>query len=669
VNPSSPAQNFATPGQATPLIRDTKQRHNPTPASGWSISAAALKFAARAAFAQGMAFVIQGAIRNAFQETYHETRGPDEHLTDLGMLAAATVGTFIFDQTCIHKAVSSVYEWVATKLNGGDVPAPPLSGTGRHLVSLLPTAMSVALVVREAHGDNADEPMLLAYDLAGMMLGWRLGRLVRDTIQQGTTGSMPKLKIVDMDTGEELTGQQKKTFDDTRLGWQMTMYTATIFINAFVTVPEGLRPILGPAINERSLDRLTRLCAMAAPAIGSMGVEAADEAYSILAQVVVAPRQGAVLEISHDAKTPADWGDLAVRHGAMRALMGTLVTDLAQLFMSVDRGMDQWSALGTAIGSVAASIMDIRAKSVGVTKKYRTAAREFQLIVNQLARAAEKLHFATCAKCFTPDESKRMKAEIRKVAHAFSKAGWGSMTVERVKAMSRKELAVAMLAMRHKEAFEGLARERGINLKSSRDEKARISGLMQHTNDTPLDQQPILALLDRRRPFAENKQQPPKGSEQQRPADNNNSVRPTDRQLFRTVGREVAETENVRVNPQGSPSKSGANPSAVSNPLQIQSQAQSPKKLERVASQRPESLDRPEPEAGMSVAKPQLELVLANGLVLEKAQIVNKDPESQEWTVRVPSGQDTGNLQVTMVGSDGFKVVKVPKDMQSSLSQ
>ena len=71
----------------------------------------------------------------------------------------------------------------------------------------------------------------------------------------------------------------------------------------------------------------------------------------------------------------------------------------------------------------------------------------------------------------------------------------------------------------------------------------------------------------------------------------------------------------------------------------------------------------------MSVAKPQLELVLANGLVLEKAQIVNKDPESQEWTVRVPSGQDTGNLQVTMVGSDGFKVVKVPKDMQSSLSQ
>lgn len=504
-----PTRSLPTPHVQSSLIDDSKQPRGPTPASGWGICMATLKFATRAAFAQGAAFVIQGGIRSAFQEAYHASRGTDEYTADVGILAIATIGTFIFDQTCIHKAVSSVYEWVATKCNGGDVPAQPLSATGRHLVSLAPTALSVALLAREAYGDNASEPMLLAYDLAGMMLGWRLGRLTRDTIQQGTTGAMPKLKIVDVDTGEELTGQQKRTFDDTRLGWQMAMYTATMFINAFVTVPEGLRGVLGPARNERSPVMALRHYAMLAPAIGSMLVEAADEVYSVLAQVVVASRQDAVMEISHDAKTPGNWGELAVHHGAMRALMGTFVTDLAQHFIAVDRDMDQWSALGTAIGSVASSIMDIRAKSVGVTKKYRTAAREFQNIVNRLARAAQDIHFQREGRRFTPEEQKRMKAEIRKVARAFSKAGWGSMTVDRVTAMSSRELGAAARAMDGNQTFEDVARAQGIPLQSSRDEKARISGLRQRAMDTPLDelsrllrheqdQLPYLTLQDKR---------------------------------------------------------------------------------------------------------------------------------------------------------------------------
>lgn len=75
--------------------------------------------------------------------------------------------------------------------------------------------------------------------------------------------------------------------------------------------------------------------------------------------------------------------------------------------------------------------------------------------------------------------------------------------------------------------------------------------------------------------------------------------------------------------------------------------------LERVSEQRPVA------------AKAQGELVLADGLVLSQAQIVETDPESQEWTVRVLSGQDTGTFHVALFGSDGFKLVKVPKDMQS----
>lgn len=539
-------QTPTSPGVTAPFVADTK-RPRPTPATGWSITGAALQFATRAALAQGAAFVIQGGVRMAMQEAYHASHSSGDTSGDLyadfAFLGLATFGTFLFDQTCIHKAVSSVYEWVATKLNGGDVPAQPLGTVSRHLVSLLPTALSVAVVVRESYGDNSDQPMLLAYDLAGMMLGWRLGRLTRDTIQQGTNGWMPKLKIVDMKTGQELVGQQKKTFDDTRLGWQMTMYTATIFINAYVTVPEGLRGILGEASNERSLDRITRLCAMTAPAIGSMLVEAADEVYSIVSQRVVAPRQGAVLEISHDAKTPADWGQLAVRHGAMRALMGTFVTDLAQLVASADRDMDQWSAFGTAIGSVAASIMDIRAKSVGVTTKFRKAAREFDTIVKNLVRCAEEIRQLDGHPAFTTKQRKQMKSEIRNVAHAFSEAGWGAMTPDRVARMSPRELGVVGRAIETKEPFGSFAEKHAFFLECNETEQL----LLRERKWTPL--QSIGERKESMPQVKEDKYPVPSDEENQTPSPVKAEFMSPGGAVGPEVGSEVGDKEVVHVHP------------------------------------------------------------------------------------------------------------------------
>jgi hypothetical protein len=428
--PVSPGGTKSSPTFQHTAGPDTKQPQGVQGASRWAVAGFTVLHATKALVAQGVAYGVMIGSRMVARELLEAARNSSEE--DLGtaaILSAAALSTFVFDQLCTGRAVSMMYGWLRKGDDG--VPAQPVGSKTGIALALIPTALSGALLAREVYG-APENGSVLAVDLAAMMIGWRAGRLARDVIQQGVARCLPKLTIVDADTGRSLTHQQKKTFDDTRMGYQLAAYTATVFLGAFVTTP-ALRGYLGS--NERADSADARLYAMLAPMINSVLVEAFDDVISPLVQSMVAPRQNLVVKVD-PGERPKDLGKAMLDHGSMRAFMGVFVTDLAQLILSIDRSGDFFKALGTAVGSVATSIMEIRAKSVGVQSGVRDTSREFKELSNELIRAMQRV---TKIK-FTDDQREAMRGAIKAAHDGFVAEGWGKDAMLRTERMTGFEL-------------------------------------------------------------------------------------------------------------------------------------------------------------------------------------------------------------------------------------
>ncbi len=391
---------------------DTKQPHVVQGASTWAKAGLALLHGTKALAAQAIAFGVPIASRLIARELLEaaKTADQDDMATAL-ILTGVALSTLVFDQTITSRATTMIYGWL-TKKDGE--PSEPVGRAKAVVVAVVPTVLSGALLVREGLGSTQDASVL-AVDLASMLLGWRVGRLGRDVIQQGVAKYLPKLTIVDADTGKPLTHKQKKIFDDTRLGYQLAGYTAVVFIGAFVTTP-ALRGYLGS--DERQQSTQGRALAMLAPAINSVMVEFFDDVFSPFVQSLVAPRQDLVVKVD-DGERPKDLAKAMLDQGAMRVFMGVFVTDVAQLILSIDRGDDFVKALGTAIGSVAIGIMEIRAKSVGVQSNDRDRSRAYKDLTIELIRSAQ---FA-CGRKFTKEQKTRMRQEMTNTMREFMQQG------------------------------------------------------------------------------------------------------------------------------------------------------------------------------------------------------------------------------------------------------
>lgn len=412
--------------------RKTRQTPGVQGASGWAIAGLSLLHATKALVTQGVAFGVMIGSRMIARELLEAAKSANEEDSATALILTTTVlATCAFDQLVTKRATSMLYGWVSGKKDG--TPAGPVGWKTGAVLAMVPTALSAGLIVREWYG-SSDNPGIdvLTIDLASMMIGWRAGRLSRDMGQQGVARFLPKLLVVDMDTGKPLTSAQKKTFDDLRLSCQLTAYSITVFTGAFVTTP-ALRGYLGS--DERADSANARLYAMLAPMINSVLVEAFDEVISLLAHCLVALRQDRVVKVV-PGERPKELGKAMLDQGSMRAFMGVFVTDLAQIILSIDRGADFFKALGTAIGSVAISIMEIRAKSVGVQSGVRDNARTFKALCNELVDAAARVTGLT----FTDKQRGVLRAAINEARKGFVQGGWGTQALSRTEHMTGREL-------------------------------------------------------------------------------------------------------------------------------------------------------------------------------------------------------------------------------------
>ncbi len=589
----------------------------------------------KAALAQGIAFAHPMLLRSLAQEIYRGYSDSEMSPTaSLAITGGCVLLTLAFDQLCTANTIHKMRSWLGTK---DGVPGRPSTSASQAL-ALLPTALAGSLVVSDWHGDGNQYAVavLVAVDMGAMVAGWRAGRLARDTLQQGMSSCLPTLKIVDMDSGEELTPLQKRTFDDSRLGWQTALYTGVVFVGAFVTVP-ALRLYMGK--DEYVESWTMRLLAMAAPAINSMLVEGTDELISVFVQSKIASRQGLAVQVV-PGKPKEDWVEQAMDHGGLRALMGALVTDVAQLISSADRNMDIVTVLSTAVSSLAIALMEIRGKSVTVHQDHAKNSEAFNQLVDQLiitveaqtnvALPRDEIHerLNTLAKgIYEPQGSHRPFKTMGMVLQLDSKdpvwVGDGKQTP--LTADEKAGLGTLQQSKRYAQLEGGKA----YFMKKGAGGPAQVA-------DTKL----------------------PAGSAAH--PGQATSLVPAEEPLkpdsFATPTRFKASDGVVRF------TKAKKVEKVEEGTLSIA--------MEREGAEQSDPVRPAEPKSGIPDAKPPSDLTLASGLVLEQAQIVDTDPEDQAWTVRVSASQDTGLLEVVQFGSDGFKQVKVPKDLQAvSLSQ
>ncbi len=417
---------------------ETKQTQGVQGASKWTLAGLTLLHATKALVTQGVAFGVVIGGRMMARELLEAARAANEEEAGTALiLTTAVLATCAFDQLVTKRATSMLYGWAKGKYDGK--PADPVGWKTGAALALVPTALSVALVVREVVGASSNQDLAnLVTDVVTAGAFWRGGRVLRDVGQQIVNPRLPKLAVVDMDTGKPLTTAQKKTFDDLRLACQLGAYGITIISGAWVFTP-GLREYLGH--DERADSASARFYAMLAPMVFSVLAEAADEGINVIAHCLVAQRQDRVVTVG-PAERPKDMGKAILDQGSMRAFMGVFVTDLAQLILSIDRGSDFFKALGTAIGSIAITIMEIRAKSVGVQSGVRDTSQAFKELSDELIRIMQSVTKIEV----TGDQRNAMRAAIKAARDRFVEGGWGTHAVQRTEQMTMSELTALALS-------------------------------------------------------------------------------------------------------------------------------------------------------------------------------------------------------------------------------
>ncbi len=291
--------------------------------------------------------------------------GDDEGDFGYGIAAMASLSILAFDALVTSRAMDSVYSYCrrAPVHDGkGELieHLPPESSVARRgcltMVASVTgmTVMGLRMVQSVASAGQLThvQDMRDLSDVTCLMSSARLGRLLRDFIQQYCGKWVEKLKPMQTD-GKALPPDRLSKVEKRELVARFLLYAG--FVAGGVVLTEFvMKPWLGAGKPEGNLQDMA--LGLVGPQIVSPIVEALDELSILLVQGISAAMHGHDLYIV-PAKLAPDWQEAAVIHGGLRAGMGIGAGDVPQ---AARLDGDTAALIGQGVGTLAIALMEFR---------------------------------------------------------------------------------------------------------------------------------------------------------------------------------------------------------------------------------------------------------------------------------------------------------------------
>ncbi len=295
-----------------------------------------------------------------------ESMGDEDANMAYGLAVLAGVGILVFDSAITSRTLDALYGYCCRKPvhdEKGELieqapPAPSMLRRGTMTIASGAIAIvGIGLSMNRALG-STDSPghvqdMRNLAHMSFTIFSARAGRCGRDFIQQYVNQYLPSFKAVQAD-GKALPDARAMTVVKRELLARFLLYAASVSTGVVVT-EYVMNPWLGSG--KPKGDLLEMMQGLAGAFLVSPLIEALDEVSILTVQAISARVHGHELHIV-PAKLVPEWKENAKIQGGLRAYMGAMGTDSAQL---ASLGDGPGSLIGQGVSTLCVSLMEFRA--------------------------------------------------------------------------------------------------------------------------------------------------------------------------------------------------------------------------------------------------------------------------------------------------------------------